>query len=233
MYFFGDLDPKVSWVCRQLLRRGDNALDIGANLGLVSLTMRALVGPEGTVHAFEPQAELADLLEQSSRANGFDDLHVHRVALGLADSSLELFVPDDNRGAASLTRRSDAPGKLYEVPVRNTSDYLESLKLGPIRLVKMDVEGHEDLVARGGQRFFETNRPHAFIFELNGDRVAFEEQPIVRFMRELDYELYSLPKALARVRLRKMEPGMTDPGNDIVAVARGRTYREVLATLGE
>jgi len=47
----------------------------------------------------------------------------------MSDSTLELFVPAENRGAASLTRRSDGPGKTFQVPVRNTSHYLDTLDL--------------------------------------------------------------------------------------------------------
>src|SRR5947208_1901642 len=54
LYFFGDLDPKLTWVIRRLLEPGDIALDIGANLGFLSLFMAKIVGAHGAVHAFEP-----------------------------------------------------------------------------------------------------------------------------------------------------------------------------------
>ncbi|MGH7293079.1 MAG: hypothetical protein ACREJT_17790, partial [Myxococcota bacterium] len=74
LWFFGDLDPKLTWICERLLRPGDTVLDIGANLGLVSLIARERVGASGAVHAFEPQPELVELIGQSARANGFDDI---------------------------------------------------------------------------------------------------------------------------------------------------------------
>lgn len=42
--YFGDLDKKVTWVVCNVLEPGDTALDIGANLGLVSFQMLDRVG---------------------------------------------------------------------------------------------------------------------------------------------------------------------------------------------
>src|SRR5262245_47592751 len=36
-FLFGDLDPKITWVLRRLLKPGDFALDIGANFGVLTL----------------------------------------------------------------------------------------------------------------------------------------------------------------------------------------------------
>src|SRR6516165_8855242 len=42
LYFFGDLDPKISWVIKRILRPGDLAFDIGANFGILTLLMSKL-----------------------------------------------------------------------------------------------------------------------------------------------------------------------------------------------
>jgi len=232
LYFFGDLDPKLSWICQRLLRPGDTVLDIGANLGLVSLVARTLVGASGSVHAFEPQPELVELIRQSARANGFDDIVVHPLALAEADSTLEMFVPLGNRGAASLTRKHLDVGRTVAVPVRNASDYFASLDLGPIRLVKIDVEGHEAHVIRGSERYFGVNRPDAIVFELNDHTLPFDEQPVVQELRGLDYECLTIPKALTRVRVQRIDARTRKFGHDVLAVARGDRHARILHSLG-
>jgi hypothetical protein len=72
VYYFGDLDPKLSWLCRKILRRGDTAIDIRANLGVVAVLMAGVAGSSGTVHAFEPQPDLASLIVRSAELNTFD-----------------------------------------------------------------------------------------------------------------------------------------------------------------
>ena len=48
-YFVGDIDPTISKLCRMLLRPGDVAFDIGANIGVVTTLMARLVGATGRV----------------------------------------------------------------------------------------------------------------------------------------------------------------------------------------
>src|ERR1043165_865505 len=56
-YSEGEVD-----IFRQVLRPGDLALDIGANLGSHTLPLAQFVGPTGGVYAFEPQRILFQIL---------------------------------------------------------------------------------------------------------------------------------------------------------------------------
>jgi FkbM family methyltransferase len=213
LYFFGDLDPKLSLVFRRLLRPGDTVLDIGANLGVMSLVACSLVGPSGAVHAFEPQPALAAKLRESGVANGYGNLHVHACALGADEGELELVVPEDNMGAASFVR--GVQGTRMNVPVHRTSEYLATLKLGRIRLVKMDVEGFESSVIQGGMQFLAASPPDAIVFELNDHTTNFNEQPVVRLLRSLGYRFFNIPRAIFRLQLREMQG---NGGHDVLAV---------------
>ena len=63
----GEWEPRISWICRKVLRPGDTFVDIGADFGLVSLVGARAVGPTGRAHSFEPQPDLARMLRKSSR----------------------------------------------------------------------------------------------------------------------------------------------------------------------
>lgn len=63
--FLGELDRKITWGDEKAQRPDHTAIDIGANLGLVYLSMLQCVGPSGTVHAFEPQTHMADYTTRS------------------------------------------------------------------------------------------------------------------------------------------------------------------------
>src|SRR5690606_28121969 len=54
----GDIDRKVSTVIQRFVRPGDCVLDVGANLGVMTLYAARRVGSTGLVHAFEPQTDL-------------------------------------------------------------------------------------------------------------------------------------------------------------------------------
>src|SRR5215210_7228240 len=55
----GNYEVAETLFCESVLRPGDVAVDIGANIGLYTLLFSRLVGEEGRVYAFEPAAENA------------------------------------------------------------------------------------------------------------------------------------------------------------------------------
>ncbi|HAI68122.1 MAG TPA: hypothetical protein DCM38_01655, partial [Gammaproteobacteria bacterium] len=109
LFYFGEIDPKITWICKQILRQGDTVLDMGANLGLYSIISREIVGSSGQVHAFEPQPTLVELMRQSLEKNDYSDVVIHNLALGEEKKTAVLLIPVDNLGAASLIRQSDQP----------------------------------------------------------------------------------------------------------------------------
>jgi FkbM family methyltransferase len=149
IYFSGEWDPKISWAIRRLVRSGEAVVDIGAHCGVTALLAARLVGPGGTVHAFEPQHALAEMLVQSARINGFDHLQVHEVALSSSDGIAELFTPNEKPILASLNVLPGAPS--VTVQRRKAGDALQELGGGALALLKIDVEGHELDVFGGGE----------------------------------------------------------------------------------
>src|SRR5258708_2359089 len=79
-------EKETAFVARWL-RPGMTAIDIGANLGVYSLPMARLAGPEGQVFAYEPATETRRLLAISKAKNGADNLHI--VAAALSDGERE------------------------------------------------------------------------------------------------------------------------------------------------
>lgn len=213
----GDYDPKLTRVCEATLRPGDVVLDVGANLGVVSAYAARLVGPQGRVHAFEPQPELVRLMERSMRLNDYAQVTVHEMALSDHDGVAPLYGATARRESASLHGRGSTIG---EVQVRDASAVLHSLDLGPIRLLKLDVEGHEEAVLRGAQPYLRRNTPEVVLFESHGDS-PFRSRPVVRLLGELGFEFFQVPKALRALRLVPLPGDETARGFDFVALRRG------------
>jgi FkbM family methyltransferase len=222
MRFVGDLDPKVSWVVDRAVQPGDVALDIGANLGLVSLRMSAQVGPQGIVHAFEPQPRLQRYLRQTLEMNDPCNIKLHPIALGTETATLEMAVPGHNAGAATLNQaqeKSQRPGvEMIAVQVRALSDYAEEIGLTRVDFIKIDVEGFEANVIRGGIDLLRAARPRVIILEENNPDPQTGLSPALESLLALDYDLFSLPKRLLSVRLYPL--AARQAAHDYVAVSR-------------
>lgn len=233
-YYVGDLDRKITWICRQLVERGDTVLDIGANLGLVTVALSDLVGEEGRVFSFEPNPRIQALLNQTVEKNDANNVTVFPVALGEEKGELELWVPSENAGEGSLVRHNRTDdGTTHKVKVETLSEITEKAGIENVRLIKIDVEGFEENVFRGAAEFFAKAKPEAILFELNEVKGHLKDEPVIQLLQEYGYGFFSIPRCFVNMRLERFDPE-TDPapeGHDFVAAPLGTTYEEVAAKL--
>jgi FkbM family methyltransferase len=153
-------DEQTEQVLRRILRPGDSCLDVGANEGTILRTIVARA-PAGRHHAFEPIPELAEALRSR-----FPGVSVHEVALAAASGSTTFHHVVSNPSYSGLReRRYDRDGEevsLITVESARLDDVVGPQR--PIRAIKVDVEGGEEGVLRGGLETIARCRPYV-IFE--------------------------------------------------------------------
>lgn len=219
VYFTREWDPKISWAIERILRAGDTFVDIGAHCGISSVIAAGVVGPKGCIHAFEPQPSMIEMLNQTVSVNNFSNFRVHAVALSDNDGKANLHVQLDKPILASLSR-SEEHGTNIEVTVKQTGSFLRSLHIPPIRLIKIDVEGHEVEVFNGSCGYFENeNRPDAILFESISAEGPFYQRPVVRWLDNLGYKFLALPKLYVGMKAFRVNEDADHTWHDFVAVA--------------
>lgn len=221
-YFVGDLDRKLSGIIRRVVRPGDRVMDVGANIGIVSVQLAKLVGGSGVVHSFEPNPNLRDLLGRSLDRNGLKNVRVHPYALGDEEAEFTLSYAQGNFGSGTLTAPPPDQGWIsVKVPVRTLSSLAEDIGLRDVRLVKVDVEGYEPQVFRGAKEWLASHPPDVFLVETNTGRDSGEDG-ILSLLAGFGYSLYSIPKSLCSLRLTPYKAGADahSPSHDTVAIRR-------------
>ena len=225
-FLFGCNDGKVRDVFKRLVRPGDTVLDMGANYGMYSLLSCGLAGPSGQVHAFEANPDLAELMRESAKINGFDNLTVHAAALSDHEGKANLYVPMRDSGLASLSDQGSGQARAVEVPLKETGPYLESLSLGPIKLLKSDLEDHDFAVLSSARSVLEKNPPACILFECHTVAVPFWESDLVELLSSLGYEeFYSVPRTFFKTRLVKQARGDNETGLSRNFLAVHRTQK--------
>lgn len=232
LYYFGDFDPKISWLVEQLVREGDTVVDVGANLGLYAFLAANRVGLDGTVHAIEPQRPLVRLLSRSKETNGLANVQIHPVAFGDTFGTMKLYVPPGNAGAASLCREHTPDGERIPVPVVHAGAYLQLMDLPAIRLLKIDIEGYEPTVLQAAADVLADTPPDYIVAEVREWSAESEDPPLFRILRELGYSIYNIPRTPLRNVVERVPEGQMPamPGHDILA-ARLTCRDEVRALL--
>jgi FkbM family methyltransferase len=137
------------------------AVDVGANRGIYTYWIHKRAS---AVDAFEPQPRFARYIREA-RLRG---VRVHEVALSDRTGSGRLVVPDDD-GLAHLAPTSRAqliaetPASLTGVALDVATRSLDSFALMDVGFIKIDVEGHEMAVLRGGRETIERCGPVVFV----------------------------------------------------------------------
>ncbi|MGI6856918.1 FkbM family methyltransferase [Mesorhizobium sp. 1B3] len=142
------IEPGVTAAIRSHLKEGSVAVDVGANVGLHTLTMAECVGSGGMVHAIEPNSSIAEALRRTLRLNGFE-----------ARSSLTCAAAAERAGSTMFYRTAHSPeSSLFPVQGAEARE-VETFRLDdlipastPVDLVKIDAEGAEPLVYQGMTR---------------------------------------------------------------------------------
>ena len=143
---------------RRLLMPGDRVIDIGANYGVYALSMARAVGPSGCVWAFEPASATANLLAQSIAINGLAQVVLDRSAVSAKAGSARLSLNENSELNALVTGESPS-GASETVPAVTLDDCIERHRWRDIGFIKMDAEGEEANILKGGGRFFSEMSP--------------------------------------------------------------------------
>lgn len=187
----GVYDPTTSLVIRKFLHKGCVALDVGANVGALTMLMAKIV-KTGTVYSIEPGPPNYSRLIKNLELNPNIKNCIKPLQIGLSDTNGELFWSEDsqNRGNAGLLKNH---GVLVRVITLNELVLRERIER--LDFVKIDVEGTEYEVIKGGISSLQKLRPAIYYETLEPFRQArgfdiFGE--IEKMLKPIDYELFEV-----------------------------------------
>ncbi len=163
------------------LPAGGTFVDIGSNAGLMSLVAAHCVGPRGHVFAFEPNPPVFSELTTLIAKNSFDD-RVRASPLAMSDvngratlhitpelSGLSSMVPDEAPAKDSLHA---ADSYTVDIQTERFDDWIKTIEVNQIDLIKIDVEGAEDRVLNGMRESLAAGRITRLICETPVGSVA-------------------------------------------------------------
>jgi FkbM family methyltransferase len=201
----GVYDLVVTETIWRLVHPGDTVLDVGANVGFMTIAMAARLGERGRVFAFEPHpglfGELSRNVEAARRQFPGVVVRLFHEAVSDTEGTASLHVPpgfDKNRGLSHLGAGVDASvgGEAIDVPTRRLDDRAEELGAS-IALMKIDVEGHEPAAFRGARSLFERGIIDHVILEEHRDPPT----EATSLLTDVGYTLFSLERSFLGPRL--------------------------------
>jgi len=195
-------ESDIHQLCLKLLINEPNGkvLDIGANLGTFCVPLARKVSKH-TYHAFEPQRVIYYQLCANTFINGLDNVYTYEAGLSTESKDIELTIPDyateTNIGAFSIdeeVRKNEYECKTVGSKEKIILMALDDIGFEDVRLIKIDVEGHELEVIKGGIETIKANNYPPIIFEAWTWKPWFEpkRKALLEYLKGHGYDIQQL-----------------------------------------
>lgn len=189
----GVYDPSTLAVIDKFVRSGDCCLDVGANVGAITLALAKRVAPGGKVFAFEPGPVQYQRLQGNLKLNPALRDVVELLNMGLSDRAGSLRWIEDSQNPGNAGCLGVSSGE--PVPGTTIDTFFHIHPPRSLRFVKIDVEGMEYEVIKGGLETWRTYQPVLY-YETQKGFEALRGMPlfsrIETMLRNIGYGLYRL-----------------------------------------
>ena len=182
-------------VLRKLVGPGDVVFDIGANIGYTTKLMADWVTSSGRVFSFEPIPGTYDVLQYVMQRLRLDQVRTVNAAVSSKRGTATMVVPKtpagmDNIYESHIAADGEGAGMMKADVDLVTLDDMAA-EVASVRLIKIDVEGHELDVIHGGLGTLRRHQPALFIeINSNPDDPSSDASKAFRLLQELGYTAY-------------------------------------------
>lgn len=182
-------------ILEKLIKKKDVCLDIGGNIGIYSIFM-AKKAFQGKVIAFEPIPINRNIIALNASLNEIKNIEIRDCVLSDISGSIEFSISEDS--AYSSLKATNRKEEAYSFVVQSkTLDELFTKENKKVDIVKIDVEGAELLVLKGGKGLFSdiNLRPRILLLELSSKNAAtygYKPESVIEHMASLGYTAYSI-----------------------------------------
>jgi FkbM family methyltransferase len=159
-----DFEPYMVQIFNALIQKNDVIADIGANIGMTALLFSDLAK---SVYAFEPSPSTFQILQNNLNLNSITNVQAINIGLGLKSENLTITFAKNNRsgGFVSEKIRPDDGHISENISIETLDNFFLNQSVVP-NFIKIDVEGFEQNVVKGGANFINKNNP-TVVMEMN------------------------------------------------------------------
>lgn len=192
--FFGLEEESKNYIFKTV-KSNFNCLDIGANIGEVSLNL-AKICAQGKVYSFEPTKNTFEKLNKNIQLNSFNNITAFNFGIGRNEAEFPIYqFQEGNDGANRIIMNAESnQNNILEIIKIKSLDQI-SHEFPKIDLIKIDVEGFENEVIEGALNYIDQHRPILIIelidknLKVNGSSAI----ELVNKLRKLNYQIFRIP----------------------------------------
>ena len=228
IYVTGTHEDHTARIMKSLIGRGDNVVDIGANIGFFSLLAARRVGHDGHVWSFEPADTARSRLRHNIKLNGYTNLTVSDVAVSDAAGTCTFHCGPRHHSGLSSLRPLERISQSYEVKTRTLPSCVPRNTM--LHLIKMDIEGAEYRAFLGMEDILRRQLPDILV-EITDSflkDMGSSASETYGFLRSIGYRMYYIaPNTL--VEIPEWKPGLPPQFNALFTVRNTSVVSRCLA----
>jgi FkbM family methyltransferase len=172
-------------------------IDAGANIGVYSVALSKINGFNVKVFAIEAQRLIFQMLNANIALNSIENVWTyHRMVADKDGEEVDIQFPDlnfpANFGAFEIKkniRNHDYDGQKFMEAENVSSIKIDSISLRNCALIKLDVEGMENIALRGAIEILKSMKPILFF-----ERHKTDYQEVKDLLKEHKYAIWELPE---------------------------------------
>lgn len=182
----GHHEPALDRFFLKILKKGDNYIDVGGQVGLTTVMAATIIGPEGRVIAIEPDTYNYKMLRRSLRLNNLSNVKTFNLAAG--DECGEAVF--ENETLSGLTQKASDGESGRKVKITTIDELVRNEGLKSLSFLKIDIDGPDFKALLGAKETIGRHRP-VIVIEVSfwWKRFGYGFQDLYRFLHDLDYEI--------------------------------------------
>jgi FkbM family methyltransferase len=205
----GFYELKTTELFIKLVEGGSTVIDVGANVGFFTLLAAKLAGKEGVVLSFEPDPTSFALLSKSVQRNNFGNVRLFQKCISDVDGEQILYLSvTHHKGMHSISR--NLGGRRINVKSARLDTVADSLNIGEIDLLKIDVEGAEPEVLDGATRLLSEHRVRNIIMEWEHPEVWARRKDIFDMVFQR-FDVYRFARSIPFLSPRRLDSHSASP----------------------
>lgn len=185
------------WFFKKFLQPGDMAIDIGANVGHMSICMGVVAGKEGAILSFDPNPIVFKILSRNAELNK-EITNIKPYNFAITDKEEEFYYSSSeasfSNGGISNEKNSRHGKYTLDTKIRGIKleDFLNKQhadRLPKLKLVKIDTEGYDKEIIKSIRSLLTKYQPAVITecFSKNSKEARYEQFDL---LRDMGYSLF-------------------------------------------
>ena len=190
----------------KFLRPDEQFVDIGAHSGLFTIHGAKIVGSKGSIISFEPTPETHKRLVENIKLNNLENVKAFSKAISAQNGCLDFYTIKDGFEAWNSLAPPPKSKSFEKITVETIQiDRIAEMELDfeKSALIKIDVEGWELELLKGGKKLFEMKNAPSLMVEFTDENVTNAGttcKELYQYLSHLGYKLFTYNKRKGKLK---------------------------------